>query len=963
MAADQSSDLLVSIGADLSQLQAGLQDVGPLVQRATSGLGASLAPIGNAAAAVGREVTDLTDALKQIAVVQREQSAALQALAAGFAGAGDASSGLNDFIAGLKEGMVGALDDFRAGAEAAADGLKPLGEEADDATDPVEGLGRALETVAEKSEEVGKRQLDFTFPGLAGAPKAVGQLGFNFTDLKARMDQVPMSVRAVNGELGQIDGAAKKGRTGVMGLYDMFREFRASNMQTGRVARFLTNELGTMAGVAGDTKQRLGGLMSIFIEGAAGGIGFGLALEGVKYVMNAVSESFQRAKQAALEYREAIYSMNTDIARTARGISDAFGPTLTKAQEFARDKTRKIGDDLDDMWEKFDAENANTSSFKFIFDRITPGDDLIQKYDRLAQKMVALDAIRKSFDAGWNVDAQRVALEENIREEDKIQREITALRAREGGEQARIAQETEERILEIRRAAAGLLAQDPNYRALLEQKIAAVREQGERQALAASEAANQQQRDARLRYALLTASDEERITLQTRATVERLRSQQRVTTDPEEKAAFEDRIRWAQAEGAQQQRALAAQTAARERMAVIEHQRAAAATEGQRIEADGQRALATLFAEFETNKERWHAADVERWMQRAQMAQEETAWRLQAWQVQQQMEGDKRDQANEDATIEAIAKEMAVRQQARELKKAGWDQEAADQVRAAQGAYEAEVGLMAALNATKEMSDEEYQRRTGEAKVKRDAAIWQAQHQNATAFMNTLASTWQSGIARMMEGTLSFRDGMAGIWQTVRASFASVAAGMLTDWMKTVALKLIVSKGAAVKEVAIEVWAATAKTAANAWSALKTIAMKAYEAAAGAYSAIAQIPVVGPFIAPGIAAATLAAVIGLGAKIASAAQGYDIPSGVNPLVQAHAEEMVLPAKLANPLRKMLEGGEEGASFGGGGSTTVNVALSGVDGPSIMRMMRSNEGKSALTTAIAEALRDGRMGRS
>jgi hypothetical protein len=54
---------------------------------------------------------------------------------------------------------------------------------------------------------------------------------------------------------------------------------------------------------------------------------------------------------------------------------------------------------------------------------------------------------------------------------------------------------------------------------------------------------------------------------------------------------------------------------------------------------------------------------------------------------------------------------------------------------------------------------------------------------------------------------------------------------------------------------------------------------------------------------------------------ASAAGGYDIPSGLNPIVQTHAEEMILPAKYANLIRDMASGGASGGS--GGGSVVVN----------------------------------------
>jgi hypothetical protein len=78
-------------------------------------------------------------------------------------------------------------------------------------------------------------------------------------------------------------------------------------------------------------------------------------------------------------------------------------------------------------------------------------------------------------------------------------------------------------------------------------------------------------------------------------------------------------------------------------------------------------------------------------------------------------------------------------------------------------------------------------------------------------------------------------------------------------------------------------------------------------ASAGAFAATAAIPIVGPAMAPGAAAAAYGAVMGM-VPLTFAEQGFDIPHGSNPLAQLHQEEMVLPAHLANPLRDLLSGG-------------------------------------------------------
>lgn len=63
--------------------------------------------------------------------------------------------------------------------------------------------------------------------------------------------------------------------------------------------------------------------------------------------------------------------------------------------------------------------------------------------------------------------------------------------------------------------------------------------------------------------------------------------------------------------------------------------------------------------------------------------------------------------------------------------------------------------------------------------------------------------------------------------------------------------------------------------------------------------------------------------------VPSAAGGFDIPRGKNPLTQLHEEEMVLPAQHANTIRQLgraMEsgGGSAGGGRGGGGGTVVNI---------------------------------------
>ena len=155
-----------------------------------------------------------------------------------------------------------------------------------------------------------------------------------------------------------------------------------------------------------------------------------------------------------------------------------------------------------------------------------------------------------------------------------------------------------------------------------------------------------------------------------------------------------------------------------------------------------------------------------------------------------------------------------------------------------------------------------------------------------------LAGRFSQALAQMAAAGKSFGQAMASLWQGIRNSVAHSIAGQLREMAMM-----------AIKERSMS---------------LTKIGGDAAKAASGAYSALAGIPYVGPVLAPAAAATAFAAVMAFGSGIKSAAGGFDIPSGLNPVTQLHAEEMVLPADIANPLRDSLGGGR------GGGDVQINV---------------------------------------
>jgi len=222
------------------------------------------------------------------------------------------------------------------------------------------------------------------------------------------------------------------------------------------------------------------------------------------------------------------------------------------------------------------------------------------------------------------------------------------------------------------------------------------------------------------------------------------------------------------------------------------------------------------------------------------------------------------------------------------------------------------------------------------------------------------------GVVQMAEGTKSFSKVMASIGNQILTKFAEVVAKIVSDWIFAEATKTSATQAGFVVRSAYDVQAAQQTQSTSFLTAQKVALNNAVQAASGAYASASTIPLVGWLIAPAAAAAAFSAVEAFGA-LASAAGGYDIPAGVNPLVQAHASEMILPASIANPLRAQLAAanfnGSSATSDGGagGGDTHIhNWHLHGVmDGASLRRVLESNRGDHA---AAMESLVRSRNGK-
>jgi hypothetical protein len=171
-------------------------------------------------------------------------------------------------------------------------------------------------------------------------------------------------------------------------------------------------------------------------------------------------------------------------------------------------------------------------------------------------------------------------------------------------------------------------------------------------------------------------------------------------------------------------------------------------------------------------------------------------------------------------------------------------------------------------------------------------------------FSNGLQSGFQTAIGGILNGTMSLTTAIKNLANTVKNIMTDMMAKMAAEWIGLKIKEMIFGKAVA----------------------QSTIAQKIAEAGAGGVASMAAAPF--PLNLNAVAfGAAMSAAAGTYGATAFAEQGYDIPSGVNPVTQLHQKEMVLPAQYADVIRNMAEGG------GTAGAQSIKLELH----PDAMRM--------------------------
>ena len=236
-----------------------------------------------------------------------------------------------------------------------------------------------------------------------------------------------------------------------------------------------------------------------------------------------------------------------------------------------------------------------------------------------------------------------------------------------------------------------------------------------------------------------------------------------------------------------------------------------------------------------------------------------------------------------------------------------------------------------------------HEREQGKNKGKRE----QQRRKDAPSFSEMLEdgekNVWQTAqdqmgqaFSAMLSRTQTFSQAMAGFFKSTGQAFIQeMVTKPLMGMMQRMVQESAIYKSIFGVKQSMEQAGAAATVATKTAETSAVVGANATQAASGAAASQAAIPITGPTLAAAAMGAMFALVMGLvggggGSKttttttrIPSAAGGWDIPAGINPLTQLHENEMVLPAEHAQTIREM-------AGQSGGDNSTIIINTTGGD---------------------------------
>ena len=183
----------------------------------------------------------------------------------------------------------------------------------------------------------------------------------------------------------------------------------------------------------------------------------------------------------------------------------------------------------------------------------------------------------------------------------------------------------------------------------------------------------------------------------------------------------------------------------------------------------------------------------------------------------------------------------------------------------------------------------------------------------------SIESSMSSSLTGIIKGTETVKQAMGKMLDAMLEKMVQYFVQMAGEWVEQQLLQKVLGLAGLETEAGMDAI---------------SIKNSAVTGSAAAFASTAAIPILGPEMAPEVAAGVYASIMAMtaGLVIPSAAMGWDVPAGINPIVQIHEKEMILTAEHGDTIRS-LQGLPEllaKLSNRGGGGDTYHLNVSAVD---------------------------------
>lgn len=198
-----------------------------------------------------------------------------------------------------------------------------------------------------------------------------------------------------------------------------------------------------------------------------------------------------------------------------------------------------------------------------------------------------------------------------------------------------------------------------------------------------------------------------------------------------------------------------------------------------------------------------------------------------------------------------------------------------------------------------------FDRQAIENKIKLDQAI------PALNVFKSMESSFANAITGMITRAQTLRQALGNIFSAIANSFVTeMVAKPVAEWAMGLLRQTTLYQTFFGVKKSMEVADAATQMATQKTLGITGVMSNAALAASAAMASVAAIPFYGWAMAPEVGAATYGMAMGY---LPSAEGGWDIPAGATGLMRYHEREMMLPAKQADVIRDLADGGVGGGA--------------------------------------------------